>query len=204
MYIQYQLQRQFHPRWIFSQRWNVPSLYALLSCKQLGSLRLKTLLSACPLGFGYQRVAFDARDQTPRLAYSGPLAVPESHLFRLLEGGRFQGHGCESQVARGQSSSLSQGWLLWLRPTKDIRRKYPFPYVICGYEHMQSKTYSELDHSFWKSSKMSHLSFPILAFSTIFCPFEIDRSGNAVWPKASLAMLNETFSVIFKHCAWLD
>ena len=68
----------------------------------------------------------------------------------------------------------------------------------------------------------------ILAFSTNFCPIKIDRSGNTVWPQTSgfqkltkltifgisyellstqnvkvarfaLAMLNETFSVIFKH-----
>ena len=33
----------------------------------------------------------------------------------------------------------------------------------------------------WKSPKMSHLNFLILAFSTNFCPIEIDLSGNTVW-----------------------
>ena len=36
----------------------------------------------------------------------------------------------------------------------------------------------------WKSPNMSHLSFPILAFSTNFCPIKTDLSGNTVWPKA--------------------
>ena len=35
----------------------------------------------------------------------------------------------------------------------------------------------------WKSPKMSHLSFPIVAFSTNFCPFKIDLYGNTVWQK---------------------
>ena len=32
-------------------------------------------------------------------------------------------------------------------------------------------------------SKMSHLNFSILAFSTNFCPCKIDLSGNTVWPQ---------------------
>ena len=39
---------------------------------------------------------------------------------------------------------------------------------------------------------MSHLNFLTLAVSANFCSIKIDLSG--------LAMLNETFSVIFKHC----
>ena len=39
-------------------------------------------------------------------------------------------------------------------------------------------------HSVRKSLNMSHLSFSILAFSTIFCPIKIDLSGNTVWPQA--------------------
>ena len=39
-------------------------------------------------------------------------------------------------------------------------------------------------HSVWKSPKMSHFSISILAFSTNFCPFKIDLSGNTVWPQA--------------------
>ena len=47
--------------------------------------------------------------------------------------------------------------------------------------------------------------FRFLAFSTSFCPFKSDMSGNTVLPKASgcqnsLAMLNATFGTIFKHC----
>ena len=34
----------------------------------------------------------------------------------------------------------------------------------------------------WKLLKMSYLDFSILAFSTNFCPFKIDLSGNTVWP----------------------
>ena len=37
----------------------------------------------------------------------------------------------------------------------------------------------------WKSPKMSHLNFTILAFSTIFWPIKTDMSGNTVWPQAS-------------------
>ena len=40
-------------------------------------------------------------------------------------------------------------------------------------------------HNVWKSPKMSHLNFWILAFSTNFCPIKIDLSGNTVWPQAS-------------------
>ena len=40
-------------------------------------------------------------------------------------------------------------------------------------------------HSVWKSPKMSHLNFWILAFSTNFCPIKIDLSGKTVWPQAS-------------------
>ena len=38
-------------------------------------------------------------------------------------------------------------------------------------------------HSVWKSFKMSHLDFSILAFSTNFCPFYSDKSGNTAWLK---------------------
>ena len=41
-----------------------------------------------------------------------------------------------------------------------------------------------LIHSVWKSPKMSHLSFWILAFSTNFWPIKTDLSGNPVWPQA--------------------
>ena len=40
-------------------------------------------------------------------------------------------------------------------------------------------------HSVWKSPKMSHLSFSIMAFSTNYCLLKIDLSGNTVWPQAS-------------------
>ena len=66
----------------------------------------------------------------------------------------------------------------------------------------------------WKSLKMSHLSYWILAFCTNFLPFKTNLSGNTVWPHASvsqklakltifvrsLAILwNDTFCMIFKH-----
>ena len=60
----------------------------------------------------------------------------------------------------------------------------------------------------WKSSKMSHLNFWILAFSINFCPIKSDRSGNTVWLNSSgiqkltkviILGINETFSMIFKH-----
>ena len=43
-----------------------------------------------------------------------------------------------------------------------------------------------------------------MAFSTNFCRIKTELSGNTVWPQASFfyAMLNETFSVIFKHRVW--
>ena len=40
-------------------------------------------------------------------------------------------------------------------------------------------------HSVWKSHKMSHLNFSILAFSTNFWPIKTDLSGNTVWQQAS-------------------
>ena len=40
-------------------------------------------------------------------------------------------------------------------------------------------------HIVWKSPKMSHLKFSILAFFANFCPIKIDLSGNTVWPQAS-------------------
>ena len=48
-------------------------------------------------------------------------------------------------------------------------------------------------HSVWKSPKMSHMTFSILAF---FNELLSTQNVNLI----SLAMLNETFSVIFKHC----
>ena len=43
----------------------------------------------------------------------------------------------------------------------------------------------------------------VFEFSTIFVLFNIhiDLSGSTVWPQVSFVMLNETFSVIFKHHA---
>ena len=40
-------------------------------------------------------------------------------------------------------------------------------------------------HIIWKLLKMSHLKFWILAFSSNFCPFKTDLSGNTVWPQTS-------------------
>ena len=37
------------------------------------------------------------------------------------------------------------------------------------------------NHIVWKSSKMSH--FLILAFSSKYCAFKVDLSGNTVWPQ---------------------
>ena len=34
-------------------------------------------------------------------------------------------------------------------------------------------------------SKMSHLNFSVLVFTTNFCPIKIDMSGNTVCPQAS-------------------
>ena len=42
----------------------------------------------------------------------------------------------------------------------------------------------ELGHIVWKSTKMSHLNYGILAFSTNFCPIISNLSGNTVWPQA--------------------
>ena len=39
-------------------------------------------------------------------------------------------------------------------------------------------------HSVWKSPKISHLNFSILAFSTNFCPIKTELSGNSVWLQA--------------------
>ena len=38
-------------------------------------------------------------------------------------------------------------------------------------------------HGVWKSPKMSHSSFSILAFSNNFCPIKSGQSGNSVWPQ---------------------
>ena len=45
----------------------------------------------------------------------------------------------------------------------------------------KKKSITSALHSAWKSPKMSHLSFSILAFSTIFCPIKIDLSANTVF-----------------------
>ena len=55
--------------------------------------------------------------------------------------------------------------------------------------NLQSKNASKLNnideieqnHSVWKSPKMSHSRFLILAIYNIFCPIRIDLSGNTVW-----------------------
>ena len=44
---------------------------------------------------------------------------------------------------------------------------------------------TEMDtHIVWRLTKMSHMDFSILGFSTNFCPFKIDLSGNTVWQQA--------------------
>ena len=50
------------------------------------------------------------------------------------------------------------------------------------YDFQRMKCYQV---SVWKSPKMSHLNFWILAFSTNFWPIKTDLSGNTVWPQAS-------------------
>ena len=40
------------------------------------------------------------------------------------------------------------------------------------------------EHIVWKSTKMAHLNFWILAFSTNLWPIKTDLSGNTVWPQA--------------------
>ena len=76
---------------------------------------------------------------------------------------------------------------------------------------------SFLFHNVWKLLEMSHLIIFHFGNSHQFCPIKNYLSGNSVWPPpdhfwhfcltfinvmslASLAILNETFSVIFKHC----
>ena len=92
------------------------------------------------------------------------------------------------------------------------------------YYYCVSLTPSNMAHSVWKSPKMSHLNFSILAFSINFCPIKSGLSGNTVWmvasvsqklvkldhfwwifvhskcKRSSLRMLNATFWLIFKHC----
>ena len=55
----------------------------------------------------------------------------------------------------------------------------------CGAAILTTKFGHWVFHVGWKSPKMSHLNCSILAFSTNFCPFKIDLSGNTVWPKTS-------------------
>ena len=49
----------------------------------------------------------------------------------------------------------------------------------------QSQTKHFFIQNVWKSPKISHLSFSILAFSTNICPIKIDLSGTTVWPQVS-------------------
>ena len=63
-----------------------------------------------------------------------------------------------------------------------------FQSIFHYYSLLLSTTYifhNLLLHSVWKSPKMSHLNFSILAFSTNFCPIKTDLSGNTVWPQTS-------------------
>ena len=47
--------------------------------------------------------------------------------------------------------------------------------------HLSNRVFAlQLVHIVWKSSKMYHLSFSILEFSTNFCPIKIDLFGNTV------------------------
>ena len=66
------------------------------------------------------------------------------------------------------------------------------------------RTTKSHQHSVWKSSKMSHLNFRILAFSTYFWPIKTDLSGNTVWPPASAVQKSPkytifAFSITFVH-----
>ena len=65
-------------------------------------------------------------------------------------------------------------------------------------DELEIKKASFFQHSVWKSPKRSQLSFWILAFPPIFAIFKLTC---LVWPQAT-DFQNETFSVIFKHCAF--
>ena len=52
---------------------------------------------------------------------------------------------------------------------------FPISFSIACFAHRQF-------HTVWKSSKISHLNFWILAFSSKFCPMKTNLPSNTVWP----------------------
>ena len=68
--------------------------------------------------------------------------------------------------------------LLFLRDSKTLLGSMQIP-VDCSRRMIL--------HSVWKSPKMSHLNFSILAFSINFCPIKSGLSGNTVWMVASVS-----------------
>ena len=65
-------------------------------------------------------------------------------------------------------------------------------------------TKSQLLHSVWKSLKMSHLNFSILAFSINFWPIKSDLSGNTVWQQNScyekFAKIDYFWHILMNFC----
>ena len=60
----------------------------------------------------------------------------------------------------------------------------PKEYIFLSY--IPSTLAGKLHQTAWKSLKMSHLNFSMLAFSTNFCSIKSDLSGNTVWPQTSV------------------
>ena len=89
--------------------------------------------------------------------------------------------------------------LLWHFCSVWLLRKYFF-ISQNGLDDMKILNISDI-RIVWKSNKMSHIIFLILAFSTNFCPFKINMSGNTAWPQASglqkLAKLDHFWNLDF-------
>ena len=94
--------------------------------------------------------------------------------------------------------SIRQPEICQKRPGLDVKENpYPLSYVsICW------SLFLENAHIVWKMPRMSHLNIQILAFSIL--PVNTDLSGNTVWHNSpKWIIMNETFSVIFKHSGLL-
>ena len=92
-----------------------------------------------------------------------------------------------------RGSFMAPFW--WLPPKRDFQQQCFEAISGCwakgaGHSKIYNRASCKLSkattlpsHSVWKSPKMSHLNFSILAFFTIFWPTKTDLSGNSCWPR---------------------
>ena len=137
----------------------------------------KQLSRKLPLGYVSVRLVYDANGHIRPSANKRPLMRWRRRFFWRPNHNDLKWKEKEIHYANWTQTKTS-------KEGKHLRLSNPLIMgKISGKFPEKSKHLSR--HSVWKSSKISHLNFSILAFSKKFWPIKTDLSGNTVWPQAS-------------------